>query len=339
MFKFAVGVIKMKTDIITSIRGLLFRHDCVVIPGFGGFICNYVPATIDKSAGMFYPPARRVSFNRNLSNNDGLLVGEVSSLEGVNYGEARAIVEQFASDMKKRLSRGETISFELIGNFRTNSEGNIQFEPDNSVNYNAGSYGMEPFRFEPVAGYDVRKKVMRVRGEIAPSRIPLRKHLIRAAVAIPVLIALVAVPLKTDIFGTRHNEASLNPLSSAELENNRQAIDAQTITIINEPVKDNIVSEATPAITEPETSPVIPVSVEPEPQAAFLLIAGSFQSESNARTMEKKLIELGYTPELFAGPDGYTRVSAKGFPDISTANSEKQKLAASVEGVWVLRNK
>ena len=215
----------MKTDLISGIRGLLFRHDCVIIPGFGGFICNYVPASIDKATGMFYPPARRVSFNRNLTNNDGLLIGDVSSREGVGYGEARDIVEQFAASMKKRLSKGEVIALDLIGTFRTNQEGSIQFEPDNEANYNAGSYGMESFRFEPIAGYDVRKRVMKAHGTIAPSRVPLRKLLVRAAVAIPVLIALVAVPLKTDIFGSRLDKASLNPLASVQFEDNRQAID------------------------------------------------------------------------------------------------------------------
>jgi nucleoid DNA-binding protein len=341
MFKFAVGAIEMKTDLISSIRGLLFRHDCVIIPGFGGFICNYVPATIDKSTGMFHPPARRVSFNRNLSNNDGLLVGDISSREGINYGEAREIVEQFASDLKKRVTRGEVVTFDLIGTFRTNSEGSIQFEPDNNANYNAGSYGMESFRFDPVAGYDVRKKVMRVHGEIAPSRIPLRKHLIRAAVAIPVLIALVAVPLKTDIFGTRFNKASINPLASAEFEHNREALNSDSANNTVQPQEAITGTETSTVVAEPEPKAEIPVPVTPEPEVKvnYLLIAGSFQSEQNARVMEKKLIGLGYTPELIAGPDGYTRVSAKGFPDIASANSERQKLSAAVDGVWVLRKK
>ena len=341
MFKFAVGAIEMKTDLISSIRGLLFRHDCVIIPGFGGFICNYVPATIDKSAGMFHPPARRVSFNRNLMNNDGLLVGDISSREGINYGEAREIVEQFAADLKKRVTRGEVVTFDLIGTFRTNSEGGIQFEPDTNANYNAGSYGMESFRFEPVAGFDVRKKVMKVRGEIAPSRIPLRKHLIRAAVAIPVLIALVAVPLKTDLFHTRFDKATTNPLATAEFEHNREAINDEPAIIINNPTQGVAVSDSTGVVAEPVKQPEIAVPVTPEPEVKvnYLLIAGSFQSEQNARVMEEKLIGLGYTPELIAGPDGYTRVSAKGFPDIASANSERQKLSAAVDGVWVLRKK
>jgi nucleoid DNA-binding protein len=351
----------MKTDLITGIRGLLFRHDCVVIPGFGGFICNYVPASIDKATGMFYPPARRVSFNRNLTNNDGLLIGDISSREGVGYGEARGIVEQFVSGIKKRLSKGEVIPFELIGTFRTNHEGSIQFEPDSEANYNAGSYGMESFRFEPVAGYDVRKRVMKVQGGIAPSRIPVRKMLVRAAVAIPVLIALVAVPLKTDIFGSRLNRASLNPLATVQFEDNRQAIDETPLD--NAGASDMPASESAAVnVTEAgagsagselsgtlenaagDVAPVsesTPVTVAPATVAVpnYYIIAGSFLSEANAQVMAGMLRSMGYEPFMMEAPGGYTRVAARGYADISSANAGLKELSAKVEGLWILRNK
>lgn len=357
----------MKTDLISGIRGLLFRHDCVIIPGFGGFICNYVPASIDKASGMFYPPARRVSFNRNLTNNDGLLIGDVSSREGVGYGEARDIVEQFAASMKKRLSKGEVISLDLIGTFRTNQEGSIQFEPDNEANYNAGSYGMESFRFEPIAGYDVRKRVLKAHGTVAPSRIPLRKLLVRAAVTIPVLIALVAVPLKTDIFGSRLNKASLNPLASVQFEDNRQAIDEIPLTgtgtddmlvsetevsgsEVPESVASSAVGEAPGTVVSPAGGGV-PETVSNAAETTigdvsatvampkYYIIAGSFQSEANALVMAGMLRSMGYEPVMMDAPDGYTRVAARGYADISSANAGIKELSAKVDGLWILRNK
>ncbi len=65
-------------DVTAFIRELLFGHDCVIVPGFGGFIGNYTPARIDKRTGTFYPPVKQISFNRNLNHNDGLLVGKIS---------------------------------------------------------------------------------------------------------------------------------------------------------------------------------------------------------------------------------------------------------------------
>lgn len=360
----------MKYDLTAIIKGLLFRHDCVIIPGFGGFILNYVPAVIEKGTGMFYPPARRVSFNRNLTHNDGLLIGTVSNEYGINYGEARDVVDRFASELKKVLSRGGEVEFEQIGIFRTNQEGGIQFEPDRNANYNLGSYGMESFRYEPVAGYDVRKRVMKAGREVSPSGIPLRKLLVRAAVAIPVLIALVAVPLKTDIFGTRLEKASLNPLTQAQLESNRQAIDEMPVITGtgSEEASPEIVetvetakstsgeadATGTVSATSDETATTETVSTTPDEAAAaetvsvksvepatieydFFIIAGSFKSVDNARIMASRLKAMGYEPRLMDAPDNYTRVAAKGFSDLSSATTEKNKLSSSIEGLWILR--
>lgn len=379
----------MRYDLTAIIKGLLFRHDCVIVPGFGGFILNYVPAVIEKSTGMFYPPARRVSFNRNLTHNDGLLIGSVSNQHGINYGEARDIVDKFASELKKVLSRGGEVEFEQIGIFRTNQEGGIQFEPDRNANYNLGSYGMESFRCPPVAGYDVRKKVMKAGRHVAPSGTPVRKLLVRAAVAIPVLIALVVVPLKTDIFGTRLERTSLNPLAQAQLENNRKAIDempvvtgttetdaaatppveasAETVSttasgIASVETGETVVTTttrpsgteavaATPtrptaaenvAATPTRPTPSETVATTPTPQMAaseynFVIIAGSFKSVENAKVMASRLKTMGYEPQLMNAPDNYTRVAAKGFSDLGSALSERNRLATSIEGLWILR--
>ncbi len=90
-------------DIKAFIRELLFGHDCVIVPGFGGFIGNYSPAHIDRMTGTFYPPVNQISFNRNLNHNDGLLISKISLSTGVNYGDARNIVEEFVRDITGRL--------------------------------------------------------------------------------------------------------------------------------------------------------------------------------------------------------------------------------------------
>lgn len=357
----------MKYDLTVTIKGLLFRHDCVIIPAFGGFILNYVPAVIDKATGIFHPPARRVSFNRNLTHNDGLLIGSVSRENGVNYGEARDIVDKFVTELKKVLLRGGEVEFDQIGVFRTNQEGGIQFEPDRNANYNLGSFGMESFRYPPVAGYDVRKRVIKAGRQAAPAGMPVRKLLVRAAVAIPVLIALVVVPLKTDIFGTRIERTSLNPLAQAQLEYNRQAIEempvvtdttvdrteeitsatqVETFTDPETSVEVSTVSITTDkpeakAITQAESAPAVTMTgAQPEAAKAtenFFIIAGSFKSVENARVMVERLKAMGYEPHLMDAPDNYTRVAAKGFSDLSSAMTERNKLASAIEGLWILK--
>ena len=101
-------------DVTAIIRELLFGHDCVIVPGFGGFIGNYAPARIDRSTDTFYPPVKKISFNRNLNHNDGLLVGRISDCEKINYGDARNLVEEFVTGLRRKLEKGEKVVFDNI---------------------------------------------------------------------------------------------------------------------------------------------------------------------------------------------------------------------------------
>ena len=187
-------------DITAFIRELLFSHDCVIVPGFGGFIGNYTPARIDKSTSTFYPPVKLISFNRNLNHNDGLLVGRISDHAKLSYGDARNIVEEFVAGMRRKLEKGEKVVFDNIGSFINNQEGNVQFEPDRNVNYHLDSYGLESFQFSPLESYDIRKRIAKHIDKDPVKRASTRKVIWRAAaVIIPLLALMVAVPLKTDL--------------------------------------------------------------------------------------------------------------------------------------------
>lgn len=127
---------------IDYISDLLLLHDCVIIPDFGGFICNYKNATIDEVSGMIYPPSKEIIFNRNLKHNDGLLTNWVASKEGIDYDKAAKQVEFFTEDLKIKLNQHQKIVFDNIGSFHTDRRFNIIFET-NDNNFLADTWGME----------------------------------------------------------------------------------------------------------------------------------------------------------------------------------------------------
>jgi nucleoid DNA-binding protein len=313
-------------DITAFIRELLFGHDCVIIPGFGGFIGNYTPARIDKSDNTFYPPVKQISFNRNLNHNDGLLIGRISESAGLNYADARNIAEEFARELTARLAKGEKVVFDHIGSFVNNHEGNVQFEPDREANYHLNSYGLTTFQFMPLEGYDLRKRIIK-HGDKDPVRqASIRKYLWRAAVIIPLLGVMVAVPLKTDLFKTKVQSTNLNPLARVELENNRSAIEKSVKPDSLLPVI---------SIVKSDTSSVPALA----PAEEFCIIAGSFKSEENAAVMMKKLAEEGYTPELAKGPNGFFRVSAFKCSSLSEAIQKKDSIGRKYSGSWVTKTR
>ncbi|NNG09397.1 MAG: SPOR domain-containing protein, partial [Arenibacter sp.] len=56
------------------IAELLYRYNCVIVPEFGAFLTQMKSAVINDTTNSFYPPSKIVSFNEQLSSNDGLLV-------------------------------------------------------------------------------------------------------------------------------------------------------------------------------------------------------------------------------------------------------------------------
>lgn len=320
-------------DITAYIRELLFGHDCVIVPGFGGFIGNYTPARIDKKTGTFYPPVKLISFNRNLNHNDGLLVGRISGSSGINYGDARNLVEEFVSDTRRKLEKGEKVVFDHIGSFINNQEGNLQFEPDRSSNYHLDSYGLESFQLLPLEGYNVRTRVTRTLQKDPERQVSIRKILWRAAVIVPLLSVLVIVPLKTDLFKSRVESTNLNPLVSAEFEQNRMAVDAGAKI---EQAKDTAGNVA-PVVEEQ------PKAEAPEPPVAsdnvYILITGSFKSEENAISQVNMLKEEGFSPEIVVAPNGFFRVCAMACSNMNTAVQKKDSITGKFPGAWISRKK
>lgn len=312
-------------DIKAVIRELLFEHDCVIIPGFGGFIGNFSPARIDKVTGMFYPPIKQISFNRNLNHNDGLLISKISMVTGLNYGDSRRLVEEFVMLITGKLARGEKVVFDHIGWFVNNRENNVQFEPEANINYHPGSFGLESFHCLPSGGYDVRRRVIRHIDKQPVNSHHTARNLWRAAVIIPLLALLVAIPLKTDLFKAKVEATSMNPLVTAEFESNRKAVDAEVVTLPS-PVSETVEE---PSAAAPET---VAVST-----GTYSIITGSFKSEQNAMEHLEILRDEGFTPEIKQAANGFFRVTAARCKDLESAISTRDSITGKFPGAWITR--
>jgi nucleoid DNA-binding protein len=319
-------------DITPFIRELLFGHDCVIIPSFGGFIGNYTPARIDKSTGTFHPPLKQISFNRNLNHNDGLLTGKVSEALKLNYSDARNIVEQFADDVKGKLTKGEKVVFDHIGSFLNNNEGNVQFEPDRDANYNLNSYGLGSFQVTPLEEFDVRKRIIPHVESGSLKQANFRKYLWRAAVIVPLLGAMVAVPLTTNLFKTKVQTTSLNPLASVEFENNSEAAATKKTVVSDQP------SLKGDSVAVKADQPVKNI-VTPSETNIYSVIAGSFRSASNAGFLMKKLTDEGYNPELVTASNGFYRVSVISCSSLIEAIQKKDSIGKKYSGTWITKIK
>jgi len=131
-------------DLVSS---LLLRHSCVIIPNFGGFVAKTISAKLDLDRGLFLAPSKQLLFNKNLLNNDGLLISEYASINAIEYSKSQSEIEEFVLDLKSKLNSKQSVHIERVGKLSYDLEGNLVFEQDRYFNLLLSSYGLSQVQF------------------------------------------------------------------------------------------------------------------------------------------------------------------------------------------------
>ncbi|QYJ69101.1 HU domain-containing protein [Flavobacterium litorale] len=127
------------------ISALLYRYQCVTIPGFGAFLAETTSAQLDNDTHTFYPPKKRISFNANLKNNDGLLGNHIALQEKISYNEAITAIANTVNHWYSELQDTQTLTLKNLGTITSNAEGNFVFAPDTPINYLTDAFGLSSF--------------------------------------------------------------------------------------------------------------------------------------------------------------------------------------------------
>ena len=263
----------------TYISDLLYRYECVIIPGFGAFLTRNQSAWIDEASNTFHPPSKVISFNKQLQANDGLFANYVASVEKCTYEVAIQKIRNFSAQLTNDLRIGETISFKNLGEFSMNTEGAIQFEPGNKQNFSTSAFGLSTFVSEKVKRevYTEEVKALEEKAPIAftPEKRAAKPYLKYAAVAIVALMA-------TGFGGMKLYESEVQKYNFAERQRANSLIENQ-------------IQEATFVIENP--LPVLNLHL-PKHTGNYHIVAGAFRMEENAEKRMEQLREIGYSPMM-----------------------------------------
>jgi len=338
-------------DIPGKIRDLLYHHDCVIIPEFGGFVANYISAEVDYDRNIFSPPSKKIGFNSQLVHNDGLLISLISMSTGLAYPDARNNVREFVKDVQKRLSKGKKVVFDDLGAFYLGKDKLLQFEPDKSTNFLIASFGLSSFEYHELEEYDVRKKLQpKLKNQQIRSNSQRSRILKRSLIAVPILVALALVPLKTDLLKFDLGSLSWKMFEKKELVYEEPQTDISTLKtseatffeVEADNAPGNVTEEkslsnssAVNEILEESTSTTEISSVEVE---HFYVIAGSFKNKGNATRLNNDLIDNGYSGKIFETSNGFFRVAISGHTHFSEAKKQlgEYKLNRPGEQYWIL---
>lgn len=338
-------------DIPGKIIDLLYHHDCVIIPEFGGFIANYKSAEVDYDRNIFSPPSKKIGFNSKLVHNDGLLISAVSMSTGLAYPDARNNVREFVKDVQNRLSKGKKVVLDDLGTFYLGKDKLLQFEPDRSTNFLTASFGLSSFEYNELEEYDVRKKIQpKLRNQQISNNSRRSRVLRRSMIAIPILVALALVPIKTDILKFDLGSLSWKMFEKKELVYEEPQTDITTLQTTEatffEAETNNTPENAEKDIsllesfTEDEISEESISSTEISSVAVerFYVIAGSFKNKGNANRLNNDLIEKGYSGKIFEISNGFYRVAISGHTYFSEAKQQlgEYKINHPGEQYWIL---
>ncbi|MCC6252843.1 MAG: SPOR domain-containing protein [Bacteroidia bacterium] len=352
----------MELKIDNYIEQLLYHHNCVIIPSFGGFVANYKGAQIHPTQYSFTAPSKQLAFNKNLINNDGLLAGYIASVEKISFEEALILIDKDVFKIKKLLTEGQQVIFKSIGFLKLDIEKNIRFNPSNQTNFETSSFGLNTFQSpaiirggytkglpEPVFTDKTTKKKRFTFKQYKKFALPM--------LVLPLALILYFSPVyhsviqsfsvQTSGFWGNDSKTSYTPPQHQPLKEIAEPVESEnTETVAIEPtVSDNAEINATtneniePVADIKVPEPVQYNSVEPVNSGKYQLISGCFSMQENAY----KQIDLLQQKNIHAyisgqSKSGLYRVSCGGFDNQEQAIAEMSKLIAGGTDIWILKN-
>ncbi len=259
-------------EIPSYIKELLYRYECVILPGFGAFLTQYQSARIDDQH-QFHPPGKTLSFNRQLQTNDGILANYVATSQGCSYELALQRVRNYTGEISLKLSEGSVVKIDQIGEFKLNDERKVQFTPYSKENFSRDAFGLTPL---------VSKAIDRTEKTEAPSVIPLSAPAkTKYAFLRYAAIGLVAITLG-GFSGLKIYENEVAAYNIAEREKANSLLENQ-------------IQEATFVL--PETFSAFTISV-PKKTGKYHIVAGAYRIEENAHHKVEELTQLGYPARM-----------------------------------------
>ena len=124
------------------ISELLYEHNFVVLPGIGEFSTKYIPARFIPEERKIESPTKISQFNPDSISQASLLASFIAQKEQKSFFEATQHIAQFVDKMRNDLAEGRQVVLDRLGVFFHDPEGNMVFEPDQTVNYLAESAGL-----------------------------------------------------------------------------------------------------------------------------------------------------------------------------------------------------
>ena len=306
-------------QLATYIKDLLYRYECVILPGFGAFLTQHQSARIETSTDTFYPPRKVITFNRQLQTNDGLLANYVASVENCSYETALQEIRNFTGKLSLQLSAKEVVELKNVGEFILNEENSVQFSPSNKENFSTSSFGLNTFSSSQISR-EVYEEAYKSAVNSSPFLFTPEKR-----ETVPYLkyaaIALIAISI-SGFGGLKIYEGQVKNANFVERQK------ANTLL-------ENQIQEATFVIENP--LPALNL-ILPKQVGNYHIVAGAFRIKENATKKLNQLLDKGFSAKAIgANKYGLHMVVYSSYENRRDANKKLRELKnTESKDAWIL---
>ncbi|RYJ53285.1 SPOR domain-containing protein [Flavobacterium petrolei] len=294
------------------IAQLLYRYQCVTVPGFGAFLTETQSAKLNESTNSFSPPKKMIAFNANLKNNDGLLANHIALAEKTSYEYAVSKIQYEVFNWKKAFEENKLISIKNVGDLRLNADKNIVFTPYDQTNYLTSSFGLAPF-VSPLVKREIFEKEVEAIEEIATiTMVPEQTRTVN-----PYLKYAAIFVLGLGIVGSVGYPMYQNQIASETI---------LVETAVQKQVQ-NKIQEATFFIESPVPAVTLSVKSNKEMKMPYHIMAGVYREEKNANKTLRILNRLGYDAKRIApNKNGFFPVLYGSYATFAEAEKAKKEI-------------
>jgi hypothetical protein len=314
------------------ISELLYRYQCVGVPGFGAFLCEWQSAQVIVAQNSFVPPRKVISFNSHIKNNDGLLANHIALQEKISYENALNKIQTQVVFWLEKLENKESLVLENIGEIFSNSEHNFVFKPNTAINYLTDSFGLAGFNSPEIA------RENQITSEVEP--------IVETPVSIDNTVEeeTPVIPLngKNRTKNWMKYAAAVAIFASAGTYGYKMYFDytiEQQTSIVEKTVQEKInqkLQEATFVIPNPINA--VDLTLEASHTEKYHVVAGAFRSKQNAIKAMNDLISKGFEAHLLTeNKYGLIPVAFGSFSNLTEAQNLKIQIKTkdSVDA-WLL---
>lgn len=297
--------------IYLHIEKLLARNEYVVVPGLGGFVLQYEPASI--VGNTLLAPRKVLAFNSLMCHSDGLLEIEISRSEQITYRKAQEMVIAGVEKFRKELLANKSVEFGNFGTCILNDDGGFTFYPTQNAGFIPANFGLKN-----IALTDVSVQAFAERKTVTKS-ISI-KQFMRYAAVLTLFFGMLFISEKVN-YGNQQQSAAIVSLS--KFQSGRVIIPDTTSNRCAEK-KQTIVSAT---LTQNNDSDL------------YHVVVASLPSQKSADDYCKQLVEKSYDCAHVLKPVRTYRVAIKSFGDRAEAIAYMEELRRSdeqFESAWVL---